>query len=556
MNADENAATIYYRISRYGETSEWYEYHGYSLIIDACVGFTEIEAYAQVDGKLPSEICHAQYDFNGDTEYEWLATLYYIDGLYFIQPYSYFGGYTVALSNANPWIGGPFNLYWDEDEPSNYSGVIVVPDYAQWNGYNLTVDRIYYRTFANSNVTRVVLPNTITDIEDGAFYGCLSLNNIEIPNSVTTFGKGVFSGCTGLTSIMLSNSLTYIEDETFYECSSLNNLEIPNSVKGIGENAFYGCSSLTSITFPNSILAIARSAFNGCTGLTSVSIPNSVISVGYSAFTRCNGLSSIKVDSDNPKYDSRNNCNAIIETSSNTLIAGCKNTTIPNTVTSIALYAFCYHTGLTNINIPSSVTSIGNGAFSGCSGLTSIEIPNSVISIGNDAFSYCSGLTDIYIPESLISIGGYTFSNCVNLTSITIPNSVTSVGRCAFECCNNLASLSIYAINPPSATRLFDRTLSGNSYLYNQVTLFVPAESLEAYKSHEEWGKFTHIVPFLGAGPGDINGDGNIAINDVTNLIDQLLGSDELPAYADVNGDGVVTIKDVTDLIDMLLNGN
>ena len=88
------------------------------------------------------------------------------------------------------------------------------------------------------------------------------------------------------------------------------------------------------------------------------------------------------------------------------------------------------------------------------------------------------------------------------------------------------------------------------------ATLYVPDESVEAYRSHEGWGKFLNISAFVGAGPGDINGDGSIAISDVTNLIDQLLGGDELPAYADVNGDGVVTIKDVTDLIDMLLGGN
>ena len=105
---------------------------------------------------------------------------------------------------------------------------------------------------------------------------------------------------------------------------------------------------------------------------------------------------------------------------------------------------------------------------------------------------------------------------------------------------------------PPSGLNFFNN----DSELYAQIMLFVPDQSLEAYCNHTEWGKFTHIVPFLGAGPGDINGDGNIAVSDVTNLIDQLLSGEELPAYADVNGDGVVTIKDVTDLIDMLLGGN
>ena len=108
----------------------------------------------------------------------------------------------------------------------------------------------------------------------------------------------------------------------------------------------------------------------------------------------------------------------------------------------------------------------------------------------------------------------------------------------------------------PSPASTYAFTSDDGYDFYQNATLFVPNEALDVYRNHNVWGRFYHIVPFLGAGPGDINGDGNIAINDVTNLIDQLLGSDELPAYADVNGDGVVTIADVTALIDMLLSGN
>ena len=154
------------------------------------------------------------------------------------------------------------------------------------------------------------------------------------------------------------------------------------------------------------------------------------------------------------------------------------------------------------------------------------------------------------IGNSVTTIGYHAFNGCSDLTSVTIGNSVISIDIGAFWSCSDLASIICKAMSPPTAVE--------NSFrdTYEIATLFVPAESLEAYQSHEEWGKFTHIVPFLGAGPGDINGDGNIAIGDVTNLIDQLLSGDELPAWADVNGDGAVTIKDVTDLIDMLLNGN
>ena len=133
------------------------------------------------------------------------------------------------------------------------------------------------------------------------------------------------------------------------------------------------------------------------------------------AFTGCSSLISIKVDSDNPKYDSREDCNAIIESETNILVAGCQNTLIPD-----------------------SVTTIGDSAFEGCSGLKSIVIPNNVTSIGNSAFWKCSGLKSVTIPDSVTVIEDFVFRDCTNLTSIIIPDSVTSIEHNAFWDCNSL----------------------------------------------------------------------------------------------------------------------
>ena len=162
-----------------------------------------------------------------------------------------------------------------------------------------------------------------------------------------------------------------------------------------------------------SVTTIGERAFLECTYLTSIEIPNSVTSIGNSAFRNCTGLTSIIVATDNPIYDSRNNCNAIIDKVSNTLIQGCKITIIPNSVTTIGEFAFCNYTGLTSIEIPNSVTTIGNHMFSDCYSLTSIEIPNSVTTIGYSAFRCCSGLTSIEIPNSVTSIGHYAFEYCI-----------------------------------------------------------------------------------------------------------------------------------------------
>ena len=161
-------------------------------------------------------------------------------------------------------------------------------------------------------------------------------------------------------------SVTSIGDDAFSGCSGLTSVTIPNSVTSIGIDAFENCSGLTSVTIPNSVTSIGKWAFYGCTGLTSVTIPNSVTSIGEYAFDCCTGLESIIVEDGNTVYDSRNNCNAIIETETNTLLQGCNNTVIPGSVTSIGNYAFGICEGLTSITIPNSVTSIGKGAFNGC----------------------------------------------------------------------------------------------------------------------------------------------------------------------------------------------
>ena len=195
----------------------------------------------------------------------------------------------------------------------------------------------------------ITFDGAVVRIWDSAFYERSTLTSIIIPNSVTYIGERAFRGCSGLTSITIPNSVTSIEHDTFYQCSGLTSINIPNSVTSIGNEAFCGCD-----------------------GLTSIIIPSSVTSIGNMVIYGCDNLTSITIDVGNEHYDSRNNCNAIIETSSNTLIAGCKNTTIPNSVTSIGDGAFYFCSSLTSITIPTSVTNIGEDAFRGCSGLTSI----------------------------------------------------------------------------------------------------------------------------------------------------------------------------------------
>ena len=331
--------------------------------------------------------------------------------------------------------------------------------------------------------------------------------------SVTSIGEYAFFECNGLTSVTIPNSVTSIGREAFYYCSGLTSITIPNSVTSIGGDAFYNCSGLTSVTIPNSVTSIGSHAFYRCHGLTSVTIPNSVTSIGNEVFAACSSLTSIIVESGNTVYDSRNNCNAIIETATNTLIAGCQSTIIPNSVTSIGESAFDDCSGLTSVTIPNSVTSIGEGAFVGCTSLTSIEIPNSVTRIGGSAFYDCSGLSSVTIPNSVTSIGeqafyncrsltspiynahvfafmptsysgaytipdgiesiaGGAFDECTGLTSVTIPNSVTSIGNYAFYNCSGLTSVTIGNSVTSIGRRAFQNCsgLTGELIIPNSVT--------------------------------------------------------------------------------------
>ena len=377
------------------------------------------------------------------------------------------------------------------------------------------VTSIPYRAFWGcTNLNSVTVPNSVTSIGSQAFYNCRNLLSINIPNGVTSIGYAAFNGCRSLTTVTIPNGINIIEGDTFSDCISLTSISsIPNSVTSIGVNAFRNCTSLANVTIPNSVVTIGQYAF-ASTGLTSVIIPSSVTSIGDCAFAWCNNIASISVENGNGKYDSRDNCNAIINTSTNKLLYGSNNTTIPNSVTSIGESAFSNREGLTSITIPNSVTSIGESVFYGCSGLTSVTIPNSVTSIGESAFSGCSGLTSVTIPNSVTSIGqsafsgcsglisvsipnsvtsiGYTaFSNCSSLISVTIPNSVTSIGNYAFNACSNLTSMTVRIDEPLN--------LSGSicGDLTSAISLYVPAGSVNAYKAADYWKNFKEVLAIV-----------------------------------------------------------
>ena len=210
---------------------------------------------------------------------------------------------------------------------------------------------------------------------------------------------------------------TYISDGAFKKSKKLKSIVIPDGVTDIGRDAFSECTNLKSVVIPDSVEYIGSGAFYNCTELTSITIPEKVDKIRPFTFSGCGNLSSIRVAEGNKYYDSRNDCNAIIETESNTLLLGCNSTVIPNTVTKIGVSAFSRCKNLTSILIPKSVTSIESGAFFACRDLRSINIPESVVSIGQQAFARCENLASVSLPENGIEIAKDAFEGCPMLKS-------------------------------------------------------------------------------------------------------------------------------------------
>lgn len=230
-----------------------------------------------------------------------------------------------------------------------------------------------------------------------------------------------YDNCYALASINLPSTITNIDGAAFSDCRRLTSITLPEGIPSIGDWFFDNCVGLREVVIPESVTTIGQNAFYGCTGLNSIRIPDGVSSIGYGAFSNCPNVTSIIVAEGNATYDSRNNCNAIIETATNKLIKGCNNTVIPSDVTSIGNEAFYYCTGLTSVSLPEGLTSIESSAFRSCTALTEITIPASVTSIGSNAFEECTSLTSVTaLMQTPVTISSDVFSNRANAT-LTVP---------------------------------------------------------------------------------------------------------------------------------------
>ena len=278
---------------------------------------------------------------------------------------------------------------------------------------------------------------------------------------VTEIGKEAFKG-TNITNVQFSN-VKVIGQRAFSHCLNLHSFVVGEGVERINIAAFEFCQNLETITLPDSLTIMGDYVFENCIALTSLTVPKNVTYLGAGLLAGCYGITEIAVHEGNAKYYSQGNC--IIDSNSNTLIAGCKTSVIPNGIEVVGMGAFQYNRGLTSIAIPDSVKVIGREAFSscenlvnvslgslverleygvfwGCESLESIILPSSLTYIGGDVFRE-TGLYEIIIPSGITTLEEHIFMDCRNLSSITIPVGVTDINDAAFEFCTSLKSIDL-----------------------------------------------------------------------------------------------------------------
>jgi len=370
------------------------------------------------------------------------------------------------------------NLTWNYNSSKStltISGTGPMWDYTKknpspWNdiSYKAIVIEDYVTSIGNSafkdspDLESITFGNSILSIGDYAFQACKNIESITINSPACTMGMFVFADCINLKSVTLPQTLTDISNYAFYGCFNLETITIPDGVISIGEFAFYECSSLASIMFPHTVTTLGSMSFANCSSLKEIFIPNTLITIedpmysGYNVFRRCYNIESIVVEPGNPTFDSRENCDAIIETETNRLVTACKNTIIPSSVTTIGAFAFSDNES------------------------TSFTIPNFITDIDHEAFVECC------------------------LTSITIGESVNYIGYSAFN--DHMDTIVCFLDNPPLCdVGAFD------GVDYYSCMLFVPEASWHAYYTADEWGKFVNIIGIDIAGV-DENQMANVSI--------------------------------------------
>ena len=449
----------------------------------------------------------------------------------------------------------------------------------------------------NPYLRKVNFHDSVEDIGEYAFYGCENMRSVEIPGN-TKLNYGSFAACEfTLQQIILHEGVTEVPAYCFFDADPLTDLQLPSTLELIGEGAFSHCANLESITFPEGLRACDPQAFSNCTKLGQVNVNERCQFIGSNCFMSCTALT--EFDLKNVKYlgsTAFNSCTnlktvtaAALETTDRAPFYNCtalESVTFPETLREIGPVAFMKCRSLSDAVIPASVQVVGDGYACGATALTSIQlaegntnyvvvdgalytadmkrlvslpgtmattdftVPASVEIIGEQAGRW-SNLTTLNTSNTKV-IGQTAFGESANLAEVTFGSACEDINGMAFSSCPAITKVT--SLNPATpAGGVFDDAV------YSTATLYVPKGSKEVYFAHENWGRFNTILELddvAPAIPGDLNGDGNVDVEDVNLIINLILESttaDQLVGNPDLDGSGTTDIGDVNMLINLIL---
>ncbi len=449
------------------------------------------------------------------------------------------GDNNVILYTQAEGVTSSLNFY--APDASAFGANIVSHTYANGQGeiiFDGPVTKIGYYIFRDrTTLTSITIPNSVTLIDNGAFYRCSSLADITIPNSVTKIGQAAFEGCESLPTITIPDSVTEIGGSAFNSCTSLTSITIPDSVTDMKMCVFDGCTALTDVTIGKGLTTIPAGTFRSCSGLRSIVIPDNIVAIEgsrsdssaggslywYGAFQWCRNLTEITIGKGLKKIedtaffgtsnikrvyisDLSKWCRVSFDSSSenplynadelylnNKLVT---DLVIPNDITEICCFTFVNYDKLKSVTFPKNLTKIGDGAFSGCTSLTDIVFPESLTALG-DGYSASTDIAD----GGFSMIGGGSvqpdvwgaFYGCIGITNITIPEGVTSINGKVFAGCNNLEIVHALPTTVP--------TLDGSPFPTTLKKIFVPSSSYIDYVS--KWGQYASLIFADGNDGGD-----------------------------------------------------
>ncbi len=356
------------------------------------------------------------------------------------------------------------------------------------NGYTIT--GINTQAFKNNKKLKgIIIPDTVTYVEDSLFSGCISLTDVDLGKGITVITNGMFYNCKNLESLTIPEQIERFydrysytgnsSDKPFEGCvnlkniyfkakdislvmylslPSLTNIVIGSTVESLPDRAFSGYKYLENVTFENGLLVLPNECFKNCTGLKSITLPDSMMSVGKSAFENCYNIKSVTFSENlNTIADSAfKGCSSIENLSFNKNLreignnafeecSSVKNVTFNDSLNTIGESAFANCSSVEKVDLPESVSSVGKDVFEGCKAIKNITLSSKLNYVNDGVFSGCSSLESVDLPDNISEIGAYSFADCTNLKNIRFGKNLIHIDSYAFSGCSSLKSIEFPA---------------------------------------------------------------------------------------------------------------